>query len=273
MAAEKIDLRGAAATLLMTLYMRAFDARSARPVLGDHYAQEVLDRIEYDFTPLRRSTGDTSAVVSRAKRLDEWTTEFLVAEPHGQVLHLGCGLDSRPLRVRPPRTCRWIDVDQPEVIELRRRLYDPPDHVESIAGSVADDGWWDEVSTDRRTLVVAEGLFMYVPEDEVHLIIDRLLATVPRGQLAFDAVASWTVGVSRWTPGFRSIGARFEWAWDGAAFEARHPALRRLDDVSVYDMAAIVEPRVWLRPALALAGLFPPMRDSMRLHRYRFGRP
>ncbi|MBW0102170.1 class I SAM-dependent methyltransferase [Pseudonocardia sp. KRD291] len=272
MTTEKVDLRGAAATLLMTLYMHAFDARSRRPILGDPYAQDVLDRIDYDAAALRRTTGDTSAVVSRAKRLDEWTTEFLVAEPAGQVLHLGCGLDSRPLRVRPPRTCRWIDVDQPEVIELRRRLYDVPDHVESIPSSVTDEAWWDRVSTDRPTLVVAEGLLMYLTEEGVHALLGRALDRLPRGVLAFDAVAPWTVTASKWTPEFRAVGARFHSAWDRSVFESRYPALQRLDDVSVYDMAALAEPRLWLRPALFVAGALPPLRDSMRLHRYRFGR-
>ncbi|RZT83948.1 methyltransferase (TIGR00027 family) [Pseudonocardia sediminis] len=271
MTTEKVDLRGAAATLLMTLYMRAFDARSRRPILGDRYAQEVLDRVEYDFATLHRFTGDASAIVCRAKRLDEWTTEFLVAEPHGQVLHLGCGLDSRPLRVRPPRTCRWIDVDQPEVIDLRRRLYDLPDHVETVPASVTDEGWWDQVSTDRPTLVVAEGLLMYLPDDDVRALVDRVRQTLPRGLLAFDAVAPWTVTVSKWTPEFRAVGTRFHSAWDRGTFESRHPSLHRLDDVSVYDMAALAEPRLWLRPALYVAGVLPPMRDSMRLHRYRFG--
>lgn len=271
MATEKVDLRGAAATLLMTLYMRAFDARSRRPILGDPYAQPVLDRIEYDLTSLSRSAGDASAVVSRAKVLDEWTTEFLVAEPFGQVLHLGCGLDSRPLRVRLPPTCRWVDVDQPEVIDLRRRLYDLPEPVESVPGSVTDEGWWNEVGSDRPTLVVAEGLFMYLPEDGVHGLVERAQDRLPRGLLAFDAVAPWTVTASRWVPEFRAVGARFEWAWDRSDFESRHPGLHRLDDESVYDMAALVEPRIWLRPALMLAGALPAMRDSMRLHRYRFG--
>lgn len=271
MTTEKVDLRGAAATLLMTLYMRAYDAGSRRPILGDHYAREVLDRVEYDFAALHRFTGDTSAVVSRAKRLDEWTAEFLVAEPQGQVLHLGCGLDSRPLRVRPAPTCRWIDVDQPEVVDLRRRLYDMPDHVEAIPASVTDDSWWDRVSTDRPTLVVAEGLFMYLPDEGVHALVARALDTLPRGLLAFDAVAPWTVTVSRWTPEFRAVGARFHSAWDRDTFESRHPGVHRVDDVSVYDMAALVEPRLWLRPALFVAGALPAMRDSMRLHRYRFG--
>lgn len=270
MAAEKVYLRGSAATLLLTLYMRAWDARQRNPILGDRYAVEVMDRVEVDRNLVRWASGDASAVTCRARTLDGWTREFLAAHPDAQVLHLGCGLDSRPLRVDVPDGCRWIDVDQPEVIALRRRLYTLPEQVETVPASVTDDGWWAHVAGDRPTLAIAEGLFMYVPGEDVHRVVDRLVSSVPDGELAFDAVAPWTVRVSGWAPSFRSAGTRFHWAWDGADFAERHPRLWRVDDVSVYDMAAISEPRVYLRPALAIAGLLPAMRDSMRLHRFRF---
>ncbi|MFE7204256.1 class I SAM-dependent methyltransferase [Pseudonocardia alni] len=178
---EKVDLRGAAATLLMTLYMRRLDARSRRPILGDPWAEPVWDRIEHDVHGLWQFTGDVSTIVCRAAILDGWTREFLSTEPAGQVLHLGCGLDSRPLRVGVPSTCRWVDVDQPEVMEVRRRLYDLPDSIEQVPGSVTDDDWWSAVDPTLPTLVVAEGLFMYVPADAVHATVDRVVSGTPRG--------------------------------------------------------------------------------------------
>lgn len=268
---EKVDLRGAAATLLLTLYLRRRDARSRRPILGDPYAEDVYDRIEHDVRGLWQAAGDVTAVVCRAAMLDAWTRRFLAAEPDGQVLHLGCGLDSRPLRVAAPSSCRWVDVDQPEVMAVRRRLYDLPPHVEQVGGSVTDDGWWDAVDPSRATLLVAEGLFMYVPPEAVHATVERVVRGTPRGEVAFDAVAPWTLGVSRWAPIFRSVGAEFRWGWDPAGFARRHPTLRERDDVSVYDEAALREPRVWLRPLLSAAGHLPAMQDALRLHRFAFG--
>ena len=157
------------------------------------------------------------------------------------------------------------------MIDLRRRLYTLPEQVETIPASVSDAGWWEQVATDRPTLAIAEGLFMYVPGQNVHRVVERLADTVPDGELAFDAVAPWTVRASELAPSFRSAGARFRWSWDGIEFARRHPRLWEVDDVSVYDMAAISEPRVYLRPLLTVAGLVPAMRDSMRLHRFRFG--
>lgn len=268
---EKVDLRGAAATLLMTLYMRRLDARSRRPILGDPWAEPVWNRIEHDVHGLWQFTGDVSTIVCRAAILDGWTREFLSTEPAGQVLHLGCGLDSRPLRVGVPSTCRWVDVDQPEVMEVRRRLYDLPDSIEQVPGSVTDDGWWSAVDPTLPTLVVAEGLFMYVPAEAVHATVDRVVSGTPAATLAFDAVAPWTVRASRWTPTFRAVGTEFRWSWSPAEFAHRHPSLTERDDISIYDEVSLCEPRVWLRPLLSAAGHLPAMQDAMRLHRFTTG--
>lgn len=271
MTTERIDLRGAEATLLMTLYLRDRDARAPRPVLGDHYASEVVRRVDHDFDSLARLAYDTVTITARARCFDAWTSEFLAEHPDGQVLHLGCGLDSRPLRLRRPETSRWIDVDFPDVIELRQRLYDLPADVETIPSSVTDAAWWDLVSHDRPTLVLGEGLFMYLDGDDVHALIDRALRVCPSGQLAFDGVAPWTIAVSNRTREFRRAGARFRWGYEARAFEARHPALKPLDDRTVTSLGAVAAAHPLWRGCYRAMDAVPLLRDGMRLHRYGFG--
>ncbi|HYP94715.1 MAG TPA: class I SAM-dependent methyltransferase, partial [Mycobacterium sp.] len=72
------------------------------------------------------------------------------------ALDLGCGLDIRAVRIKPPPTVQWFDLDQPGVIELRRKLYDETDAYRMIGSSVTDPGWLEAIPTDRPTLVVAE---------------------------------------------------------------------------------------------------------------------
>jgi len=162
-------------------------------------------------------------------------------------------------------------VDFPDVIELRRRLYDLPASVETIPSSVTDIAWWDQMSSERPTLVLGEGLFMYLDGDDVHAVIDRAARTCPSGQLAFDAVAPWTIAVSNRTKEFRRTEARFRWAFDAEDFEARHPTLRRCDERSVTSVAAPVIPQPLLRACYRALDTIPILRDAMRLHRYDFG--
>lgn len=267
-----VDLRGAESTLLATLLMRERDARAARPVLGDPFAGPALARVRHEAAALRwLASSDTVTICARARRLDDWTRSFLAAHPEGQVLHLGCGLDSRPLRLARPAGSRWIDVDRPTVIGLRREVYDLPDDVESVAASVGEAGWWAAVDTDRPTLAVAEGLFEYLPPAEVHTVIDRLVATCGRGELAFDGVAPWVLPVANAVPTIRSLQAWFRWAYGPASFAQHHPALRLLDDVTATALAAELAPTWWARAGYAAVDVVPLLRDAMRLLRFGFG--
>ncbi|GAA4914849.1 O-methyltransferase [Actinomycetospora succinea] len=269
MATGAVDLRGAEATLLITLYLRERDAASAHPILGDPYAGPALARVRYDPGAVRWFSSDTATITARAKQLDGWARAFLAEHPDGQVLHLGCGLDSRPLRLERPAGSRWLDVDTPRVAELRRRVYDLPDDVELVASSVTEPDWWDRVDRDRPTLALAEGLFMYLAPDDVHGVVDRLLEHCARGRLAFDGVADWVRPASNATLALFGMDARFRWGYAGAAFRDRHPRLEERDDVAVTELAAAATRGPW-HAVYRGVDLVPYLRDTMRLHRYAF---
>ncbi len=196
-------------TNLVTLYLRAYESRSRRPILGDHIAAAAVDRINYDFKRVHRSSLPASnqyLVAMRAKQLDDWCADFLARHPDAVVLHLGCGLDGRAFRLAPSPSVLWFDLDQPGVIDLRRRLYDETERYRMIGSSVTDPQWLDRVSTGRPTLIVAEGLLMYLPEHEVRQLLDRLISRFDYGEMLFDTLAPlaprlskvMTKGIVKW---------------------------------------------------------------------------
>ncbi|CDO88672.1 methyltransferase [Mycobacterium triplex] len=220
-------------TNLVTLYLRAHESRSAHPILGDHAAADAVDRIDYDFKRIHRSSFPASnqyLVALRAKQLDGWCADFLARHPDAVVLHLGCGLDGRAFRLDVPPAVRWFDLDQPSVIELRRRLYDETEHYRMIGSSVTDLDWIDQIPTGHPTLVVAEGLLMYVDESGVRELFARLLDRFDCGELQFDTLAALapllskvlTRGIIKWGIG----NAREIEAWNPRLrFVERTPAL------------------------------------------------
>lgn len=54
----------------------------------------------------------------RASILDDFTKDFLNNNPSCLVLHLGCGLDSRFMRLGV-HVGMWYDLDFPEVIDIK----------------------------------------------------------------------------------------------------------------------------------------------------------
>lgn len=214
-------------TNLCTLYLRAYESHSPAPILGDTAAAEAVDRIEYDWARMRRATRPGSnqyMVTMRAKQLDDWSTDFLGRFPNAVVLHLGCGMDTRAFRLHPPETVQWFDVDQPDVIALRRKLYDERDGYRMIGSSVTDN-WLDEVPTDRPMLMVAEGLLMYLTEPEVRTLLQRVADRFGSGELAFDTVSPMGPRLSKLlTKGITKWGIR-----DAREIERWDPRLRFLE--------------------------------------------
>jgi O-methyltransferase involved in polyketide biosynthesis len=260
-------------TNLCTLYLRAYESRLERPVLGDRAAAEAVDRIDYDFARMHRSVqpwGNQFLVALRAKQLDMWSDEFLRRNPDAVVMHLGCGLDSRAFRLDVPSRVRWFDVDVPEVIALRRRLYSERPDYTMIGSSVAEPGWLEQIPADRPALIVAEGLLMYLTETEIRNLLQRLTDRFDTGELLADLLSPWgprfsnspllakasTAGITKW--GTRNGHELPEW----------NPRLNLVDSCAFLDST-----KVPLRPQRLIYRVLtalPVIGHYDRMYRFQF---
>ncbi len=197
-------------TLLIPLFAKAQN----KTFFKDEKARQILDSVDYDFSALRTPKKTAVTLCMRAKQLDEYTSEFIAAHPQALVLHLGCGLDSRCLRVSHPRA-QWFDLDMPDVIELRKKFYEETDSYSMIASSVTDLEWVDQVSSDGRPVfVVAEGLMMYLNEQSVRALILCLRQKFPGASLVFDAFSKLTADRIHAHPSLQRTGAVIQWGID-----------------------------------------------------------
>jgi O-methyltransferase involved in polyketide biosynthesis len=258
--------------MLATLYGRALDSRSPNSVLNDHDAAEAVARIDYDFGKTGMKGVHGVGVAIRAKVVDTWTVEFLAAQPTATVLHLACGLDTRVQRLAPSPSVRWFDVDYPEVMKLRPRLLPKPagDYHE-IASSVTDPSWLSSVPNDRPTVVVFEGLSMYLTESEGQSLIRRLTAHFPSGQLIFDVYGRWGIKTQKLVPAVRNAGATLHWGVDDPReIEALHLGLRCLDVLRSADLPDTDKLPLFGRIGLAVVARIPKLRDLAGIMRFSF---
>ena len=153
---------------------------------------------QYDFGQLKIPEKTAVTLRIRAKQLDAYTRRFLSAHPDEIILHLGCGLDSRCLRVPHP-SALWFDLDMPDVIELRRKFYTETESYshDCIIGHRHGLDRADSLSESRPVFVVAEGLLMYLHESE------RARADPALAAIAFRA-ANWSLMPSASTPSIES---------------------------------------------------------------------
>jgi O-methyltransferase involved in polyketide biosynthesis len=274
MEAKKIHLDKDNETYLITLYGKALDNRTKNPILGDKFADEAVRRIDFDFENLKSPKGASVSLPVRAKHIDNWTREFLAANPDATVLHLGCGLDSRVFRIDPPATVRWYDVDFPEVIELRKKLYpDRHDYV-MIGSSVTDPGWLDEIPADKPVIVVAEGLVQYIPEEEVYALFRRITGKFPYGQIIFDAHSELMIRFVMLSPAAKRSNVSLLWGLgDARVFEKAVPRLRLVNEISFLDLPELIErisPSRIGRMYYRLMSHIPAAKKMVRHLRYEF---
>ncbi|SEH56825.1 O-Methyltransferase involved in polyketide biosynthesis [Mycolicibacterium rutilum] len=267
----RVDLSGAPQTMLATLHAKALDADLPHPILGDRFAKEIVDRIDYDWSRTAITAANSPSVTTRSAHFDRWARQYLAVHPKAVVLHLGCGLDSRVFRLDPGPDVDWFDVDYPDVAELRTRLYPDREHYRVIAASVTDPAWLTEIPADRPVLVIAEGLTMYLTRDDGIALLRRIVDQFPSGELHFDAFNRLGIR-SQWANAVvRRAGARLDWGIDGPD-DIVHalPGVRLLAWLSPFDSPTFRDV-AWYYRALAQAmSLVPSLRYMAQYHRYAF---
>ena len=182
MGSIRVDLSEIPETLLGNLGRRAAAARSG--ALRDPVAVEIVDRLDYDFAD---SSGGVRLHTVRVATFDAAVRRFLGLHPAGTVVALGEGLETQFSRLDNGRV-RWLTVDLPETMELRRRLLPDGPRQSSHSGSALDLGWVDGLSPADPILVTAQGLFPYFQRDQVHGLISGIAQRLPGSVLVFDVV-------------------------------------------------------------------------------------
>jgi O-methyltransferase involved in polyketide biosynthesis len=240
----------------------------AQPILGDHFAAADVARIDYDFGRIHRVVRpriNQFGVALRGAQFDALITDFLNGHPDAVVLHLGCGLHSRAFRIASPNGVRWIDVDLPQVIALRRQLYSESETYRMVGSSVTDPGWIDDLPAGGPVLIVAEGLLMYLTPSEITELLHRLLERFDEGELLADLLARWAPRLSKiFTSAIAKWGTR-----DGTEITHWDPRLRLVQGSSViagFERIPLAAPRLLYRAQY----LVPATRNYDRLFRYAF---
>ena len=164
---EKIKLSGVPETMLQTVYARAKES-SGRGAIHDAKAEEIIEKLDYDFSLADKDTAMHSGVIARTIVLDRMTKEWLASHPGAVVVNIACGLDTRCYRVSG--NAHWYNLDLPETMAVREKLLPESGTISQIAMSAMED-WGSEISEQNvQVLIVIEGLTMYLNAKDVQQI-------------------------------------------------------------------------------------------------------
>ena len=266
MSRQPVSLGCVQETLLIPLYARAVDSRRQDSLLRDSGAVAMVEAIAYDFRRFQDPSLLAGAVL-RTAIVDDIVRRFMAAHHGATVVEVGAGLSTRSERLDNGRV-RWVDVDLPDAIALRRRFVRDTTRRITIAASVLDEEWAAVVPrTKGRYLIVAEAVLMYFAEADVKAVLARIAAAFPGLLVVFDSArpALLAAVAGRVASGIR---ARLQWGCeDPRDIEAWMPDCRLRESWSLANLPAAVRHRLpaAYRSALAIAVVLG--RDDV--HGYR----
>lgn len=205
-----MDLSQVSRTAIFTLICRVIGTENDKFAFKDPMAVLCLERLmasasEEDrrwINQVKRvyeriETRDTQASVRRVKTFDEAANRFIADNPGCTIVNLACGFDTRYWRLEHEQ-CDYIEIDLPEVVRLKRELLKEHLVYEILGGSVLDTAWIDKVTVQSNTgfLLLAEGLFMYLPPQEASRLLQEISERFYRSQLVLDmAFRKYTKGI------------------------------------------------------------------------------
>ncbi len=275
---DKIQFTKEKETMLMTLSGRAMQSQWKDPILPDPWAEEAMRHIDYDISKQYKGVGSWSMwkdigcaiIATRAATFDMLTKQYLADHPDATVLHVGCGMDSRVFRVDPQPSVQWFDVDYPDVIDLRRRLFPERGSSYHLIGAALDDlRWLDEVPRGRPGLLIAEGVFHYLSETDVKALLNAVVAHFPSGQMIFDACNTFIV--KRAGSNVGGTGATYRWGIDEPQdIKQLEPKLELIREYKPTEVVAFSRFPFWWRAQGHLMGLSSTLRRMERILVYRY---
>ena len=250
-----IEISDVAATSFVTLYCHAIESQSKYPILDDPKAVEIThelnkilsgskNRLEEDLVKGKLKKEMVTHIAIRAKQYDKYVRDFLENSPDGVIVNIGCGLDSRFLRIDNGKVM-FYDLDLPEVIEIKKQFFEENERYHFISSSVLDYEWMSIVAEHKGPfLFMAEGVFMYLHREDVQSLILKLRLKFSSSELVCEVFNSiWLKKPLKKIMDFKMqkelhLGkdATFHFGIrDSKEIEEWHDGIELLDDWSYFD--------------------------------------
>lgn len=191
-------------TMYIPLYGKAYVSEKGL-FLKDETAQKIWAQEGFLLRGKAKSKRLAYFMGIRSAVFDEWLRECLCEMPDAAVIHLGCGLDSRVLRVGTNNHC-WYDVDFPEVITERRKFFTENERYKMISADVRSGDWLNKITDTDSAIVVMEGVSMYLTAEEREALAENLSARFQKISLLADFYTVLAAKISKYRNPVNEVG-------------------------------------------------------------------
>jgi methyltransferase (TIGR00027 family) len=177
MSSSEADISHVSDTALMVAAARALETTRPDGLVSDPFAERLAgSRGMAILRSLPHAGMLCFGVGIRSRFLDELVIEIVQSGRISTVFSLGAGLDTRPWRLDLPPNLHWIEADFPAMLDYKTAQMsgDPPrcrvDRQPVDLTSAADRAVLFAAADPGRTLMITEGLLMYLPAESISAI-------------------------------------------------------------------------------------------------------
>lgn len=170
-------------TAYFTLGGRIDDNKSPRPACGDYLAEKFLDK---ESAPLcdqfKEFATPNKANNVRHGIIDKAVQEELSKNPKTRVVVIGCGFDTRAFRLKGGR---FIELDEPAIIDKKNQVLpiaECPNELVRLPIRFKEQDLEEilsKYSSGEKTIVIVEGVFFFLKNEQKFRLIDVLKKTFP----------------------------------------------------------------------------------------------
>ena len=191
-------------TLYIPLYGKAYVSRKGI-ILSDRWAEKIWDAEGFILRGKSKSKWLAYYMGIRSAVFDGWVKDRMAEMPDAAVIHIGCGMDSRAMRVG---TCghMWYDVDFPEVISERAKFFAETNEYKMLVGDARDVSWLDSISEHGSAIVVMEGISMYLSLEGTKGVLENLGAHFENVSLLMDCYSVLAAKMSKYKNPINDVG-------------------------------------------------------------------
>ena len=197
-------MNGVNKTLYIPLYGKSYVSKKGL-FLDDKKAEEIWEKEGFALKGKSKSKWLAYYMGIRSAVFDRWLKDRIAEENDAVVIHLGCGLDSRVLRMGTERY-PWYDVDFPSVIEERKKYYEETPAYRMIATDVRDGTWLTNIPQKNCAIIVMEGISMYLTAEELNQLMAMMEAHFEHISLLTDCYTVLAAKMSKYKNPVKDVG-------------------------------------------------------------------
>ena len=196
-------------TALIPLAIKASETARPNARIKDEKAKEIIDTLGVDvskYDPFLSHEG----VVARTILYREQLKELLKKYPDAVCINLGCGFDDKFSQVDNGRL-RWFDVDLPDQIAVRRKVYEDRERCVMLDGDALNGDWTKNIPPSDMYIIVMEGVLEYFSKEQVKTCLNMLCDSFPHGYLLAELHSPFMAKNSKHHDAVKNTNATFGW--------------------------------------------------------------